>query len=1469
MKFNNSYMKINQNRFKYLLIMLSALFTVAFILPDDYFTAIKENELSKNLKQKSKFWQEHFKEERVYIHFDKPMYEPGEIIWFSAYIRDAVTMAPSKESDILHVDLIDPKGSVAKSINLITKNGKVAGDFALEEEALGGIYKIRAYTNWMKNLSEENYFEKEIQLQKIVLPNLKMKLDFERKAFGAGDEVIAKLKLETNENKPLSNQEVKYVCNLDGNKLLEQKINTDEEGFAYIRFELPKKIKTTDGLLNAMINYNGNTESISRAIPITLNNIKLEFFPEGGDLVTGMDNRVAFRALNEFGKPADVEGKVLTPNGSVVAEFTSFHQGMGAFAVKPQSNTKYIVQLTKPKGINQTYELPVASEKGYVLQAENTKPGEVTANVLTTETEELTLIASMRGKVVYSNSIQSVSGKNTIRFGTHDFPAGVLQLTLFDSRGIARSERLVFVNKDRQLKISLDTEKEKYLPREKIKVNVSVTDDRGLPMPANLSMAVVNDQFLSFADDKSGNILSQLLLEQDLKEKIEEPAFYFNKNEAKADQALDYLLMTAGWRHFAWEKIMKEELPTLSFPAEKTIVSGIVRDGYTGKPIKNVSVTGIKGKNSTTDSLGKFTIKKFELYEPIDLKFKNDKYMDAQYRLTSYNTGLVVYMYDKQRYERRKSVKRARKNEGLQLFEQENIQMAGAVDELQEVAVADDRDEVLMNVEMKDKELEKPGKLQVRGGRKGAEKELNDIDNNILMDSIADFQNAKFKKKLVVVDEKNAVSYYRARKFSAPVYSREENVEIRTDFRNTIYWNPSVEVGRNGKASVEFYASDNITSFRIMAEGISDGGLIGKAEKNIFTQLPFQMTTKVPVEVVTEDLVSIPLTLSNNTGKPLGGALKIKSPDGLKELSKVAEVQTLMPGQSKTVFLDYKVTDKIGTGEMTISFKACGLSDAFTQKIKIVSKGFPVLESFSSQDKEKDFSFRIENLVGGSLRASLTVFPSVVSDLLKGIEGILREPYGCFEQTSMSSYPNAMVLDYLRSTETKDEKLLAQATGLLDKGYSRLITFETKEKGYEWFGSNPGHEALTAYGLMQFVDMKKVGAKVDEEMLKRTSNWLMDRRDGKGGFQRNDRALDNFGRASAEITNAYIVYSLSEAGFADIKKEYYAAFDDALKSGDPYRLALLVNASYNLKENAKGDQLLGQLIKKQQAEGSFEGSTHSITYSMGSSLKIETTALAILAMIKSNGKNTMEMMSAVKWLVGARSGYGAFGNTQGTVLALKALTEFAKFSKQIKEDGKVLVFVDGKKAGEREYKAGEKDAIILSGLESYISEEGKHEIRVKFENAKNALPYSLAVSWNTSLPNSQRDCMVDLQTKLSSNKAQVGETVRLTSVVTNKKNEGIPATMVVIGIPAGLSVQPWQLKELQEKKVFDYYELSGNNIAIYYRCMAPSLKKEINLDLKAEIPGEYEAPASSAYLYYTNELKTWCGLEKITIRKNG
>jgi uncharacterized protein YfaS (alpha-2-macroglobulin family) len=136
------------------------------------------------------------------------------------------------------------------------------------------------------------------------------------------------------------------------------------------------------------------------------------------------------------------------------------------------------------------------------------------------------------------------------------------------------------------------------------------------------------------------------------------------------------------------------------------------------------------------------------------------------------------------------------------------------------------------------------------------------------------------------------------------------------------------------------------------------------------------------------------------------------------------------------------------------------------------------------------------------------------------------------------------------------------------------------------------------------------------------------------------------------------------------------------------------------------------------------------------------------------------------------------------------------------------------------------------------------------------------------LPNSDEQCVVQLSTKFAAKTVKVGETLRLFTTLTNTKNEGIPSAIAIVGIPAGFTVQPWQLKEMQEKGVFDYYEIKGNNVALYYRCMAPSVIKEINFDLKAEMPGVYDSPASSAYLYYTNEYKCWSAPEKVTIKKN-
>ena len=134
--------------------------------------------------------------------------------------------------------------------------------------------------------------------------------------------------------------------------------------------------------------------------------------------------------------------------------------------------------------------------------------------------------------------------------------------------------------------------------------------------------------------------------------------------------------------------------------------------------------------------------------------------------------------------------------------------------------------------------------------------------------------------------------------------------------------------------------------------------------------------------------------------------------------------------------------------------------------------------------------------VKGTLKFRVHVYPSTLADLQKGLEALLREPCGCFEQTSTSNYPNLLILDYLKESNQTKPEVEQKARTLLASGYQKLTSFEcpktgkNQKQGYEWFGApDSAHEALTAYGLLQFRDMARVYP-VDPAMVDaRASTW--------------------------------------------------------------------------------------------------------------------------------------------------------------------------------------------------------------------------------------------------------------------------------------------------------------------------------------------------------------------------------------------
>ncbi len=1514
--------------------------------------------------------------EKIYLQTDKPFYKPGDDIWIKAYLVNGTDHTPTAISDVLYIELIDPKGSIEKTLSLPVQGGGAAAEFQLDASAPGGLYTLKAYTQWMKNFGEDTFFEKKVQVQKVIMPRVLLKLDFKKEAYGASDRVEADLEVKNLENTPVQNHQANIIVQLNGKELLQTKATTNNEGKCRISFTLPDTLISSDGLLNAVIAYEGKTESISRAIPIVLNKIDLRFFPEGGDLVEHIKSKVAFKALNEFGKPADIEGELRDKTGTIVARFSSYHQGMGAFIFTPKPNQHYSAHITKPKGISVGYSLPDIQAKGYTLAIDTVGTKSIELRINSPVSKEISIVAQVRGQSYFAETIQPKQGENKLSIPLSKVPAGIVQITLFDYNGAPRCERLAFVNAHKQLHVKVSTHKAQYQPREKVELTIQTLDEDSLPVQASLSVAVVDDKVISFADDKQDNILSQLLMSSDLRGNVDEPSFYFKRDEPKAAQALEYVMLTHGWRRFTWKEVTEKKRSVMYQPEQNGFISGTVVDVASGKAVP-ATITLIELANQArvakvqTKADGSFafldvdpatTVQLIAQVSALSLKsakleIRLDEKAKSSYKVIAGNNAPPAWQKRRQIIEVPDEVMADQISfsaaapmvamaevdfTDMEVMPGAVLGMQADVKQLSEVVVVgygvQERRELsgavtyihasdLMATGGEENQLQgRAAGVQITGNtgvasavRIRGSSSINagsqplyiidgfPVDNEVSntfsafstihpenIDNIQVLKGAagtalygsRASNGVILITTKKG--YYTpgripktkqvlqtavvspkvftaVREFYAPVYGPEEQPEVRSDFRSTIYWNPTVVTDQKGKAKVTFYNSDELTSFRVTAEGIAINGLIGRTEKEYFTQLPFTMDVKIPPYLVFEDRVDIPLFIKNNTATLQEAKLRVSLPYNLQLNNPYDSLLTLTPGEAKAIYISSTVLPKAGIGKLEVELRTKEYKDAFSQEVDVQPKGFPMEVSLSDRALARSYTFDINKPMPGSVKAELKAYPDVLSDLMAGMESILREPYGCFEQTSSSTYPNILALQFMQETGTSNKEVEERALDYIHKGYKRLISFETRLGGFEWFGKTPPHEGLTAFGLMEFVEMKKVYQKVDDKLIERTKKWLLSRRDGNGGFVQSKGSF-GFSAASAEVTNSYLVFALSEVGVHDLDKEFATVYAEAVKSKDPYRRGLVTLAAFNLNKKAKAEELLHQLIAQVDKQG-IENikAEHSIVRSYGRSLSVETASIITLALLKSETPRIDKLQPMVDYLVKSRQ-YGGFGSTQGTILALKALTEYARFSNKTSEGGLLAVYHNKKLVGSKQYEPNTKGEILLAGIERHL-QEGNQRFDIVFDDTRQALPYSLNVSWSSYTPNSSKECKVGLTTQLAATTTSVGQTVRLSTTLKNRTRSGVPMTVALVGIPSGLSPQPWQLKELQEKGLVDFYEVRNNYVVFYFRELAPLAVHHIYLDLKAEVPGIYEAPASTAYLYYTNEHKDWAGGEHIEITR--
>jgi hypothetical protein len=315
--------------------------------------------------------------------------------------------------------------------------------------------------------------------------------------------------------------------------------------------------------------------------------VSIKFFPESGHLVDGILTVVGFKAVDQLGTPVNVNGIIKTEDGTTIASFYSFHDGIGRVQFKPQAGKKYIAEVETEAG-KRTYTLPEVNESGINLKVQDEKTGKKFLLSRSTKDKELyenlLIVAEINNHVVYENEVAFEDYPAVIgHLITDSLPSGILHFTVFDKNLMPLAERLSFIDNGEykgiaELKIS-------KFSSEKRTENIVVIN---FPESIQRSCSVAVIDMPASGVGNTENIYSRLLLTSDLKGYIHNPAWYFTGQNDSSRLALENLMLTHGWSRFNWTKMLSGEFPVKKYTDQSLItISGRLITIPKNEPVSN------------------------------------------------------------------------------------------------------------------------------------------------------------------------------------------------------------------------------------------------------------------------------------------------------------------------------------------------------------------------------------------------------------------------------------------------------------------------------------------------------------------------------------------------------------------------------------------------------------------------------------------------------------------------------------------------------------------------------------------------------------------------------------------------------------------------------------------------------------------------------------------------------------------
>jgi uncharacterized protein YfaS (alpha-2-macroglobulin family) len=1435
---------------------------------------------------------------KIMLSSDKPVYQPGQKI----QLRSLSLLRPTLRPFAGHAAtfaISDPKGNIIfKRKDVTSEHGIAAVDCQLADEVIEGPYSIACKVG-------DTESKLTVEVKKYVRPKFKIEVKDLEPYYRPGQRVSGTVQaIYFAGEVPVADADVKIkalTAGVGGQPLKELEAKTAPDGTAKFEFVLPESLvgRPQDSgdarfaLEIAVEDPAGQKQTKMASRVVTAEPLRLEIIPEGGTLVQGMANKVYAFVSRADGNPA--AGARVRVTG-VEKELTANKVGVTSFPVTPSAAQ---VELTiagndKENRVSKTVTLTCGQpQQDFILRTDKAvyNGGEtVHLTALGGGVEPIFVDFLKDGQTILTETIDVQAGRGEYHFDLPPDVFGTLELVAYRfasqprtyvppnaTYGVVtggglpvRKSRILYVRPAQQLKIAAKLDRAEYRPKQKGNILFSITDADGKPAPGALSVAAVDEAVFAVLDQAPGMERTFYLLEQQLLQPVY-AVYAWSPDLASAVPAQDRIELeqalfsktartmtdadlgggAADGRRRGEPRIamappggggnladsphtmVARSFPVQAEQVERTRDGGLwwVKRGW----ITFVAVLLVSG-----------LISLWVLAEPrpsVSSIFGGPEYQQASVqplpgetpeRSAGHGSNLVIW--------------------GLVAFLAIVVFLASIT------TIGQNANKTFRTVGMS---LGAGDQGEVAamapGGRAG---------------------NADMALRDPAVDGQPAKNAPPPPAEGGGGGEQQETIRVRERFLETLLWQPQLITDKDGTCTLPVEFSDDITTWRLSASAVTTDGRLGALQTSIRVFQPFFVDVNLPPTLTRNDEIALPVVVTNQLGKPQTVKLTVAPADWFV-LMDDAEKSLELPAKAvRSLSFRVRVT-KVGKRPLEIKAVGTGVADAIKKEIEVVPDGLrqeSVHSGLLNGPVAHTLNLPAQGVIEGSPRAILKIYPSSFSQLVEGLDNIFQMPHGCFEQTSSTTYPNVLALDYLKRTGKKSKDVEARARQYIHTGYQRLVSFEVRGGGFDWFGRPPANVRLTAYGLMEFEDMAKV-YDVDPKLIERTRQWLLSKRGADGSWapahglhEEADPARGQQGDMAKLASTAYVAWAVfgSQPSHPDASRtlQYLQSFQVS-EISDPYVLALTCNALLALDSSgtsaapfvARLDALKTVPDNKhvfwQQAAGG-----HTTFYGAGRSGDIETTSLAVLALVRAN-KFAGSARGGLTWIAEQKDANGTWHSTQATVLALKALLAGTGKTLGGEKERVIAVAFNNKK---HTIKVSPDQADVMQQVDlKEIAElkPGENSLALE-ETTGTGSGYQVAFRYHvegTAAVN--KDEPLSIAISYDKTELQEGGVVIATATVTARQTA--PMVILDLPIPAGFELTPDQLAELRGSKLIEKYQITPRQAIIYLRDVQPGKPLTLRYDLKAKMPVKVAVPAARAYEYYNPDKQGFSAPSQMTV----